>query len=127
MADREYYERVNEILDQSSGTLPTSTPPRPGRAWPVKRWLKRILLGAVAVLCLAYAIDFAQARLRLAGGGSLGSVTVNRYSVIHEKNNRMEFNYVGSDQQTCLRSLFPHFGYTPCWYARRHTEQQIDY
>ena len=63
----------------------------------------------------------------MARGSAFDSVTIDRYSAIHEKNNRLEFNYLGSDQQTCLRSLFPHAGYAPCWYVRRHTQKQIDY
>lgn len=125
MADRRYYERINDILDQS--TLPAPRPGRPRRSWPVKRWLSRLLLWTVGILCLLYVVDLSQARLRLSRGTALSAVTVDRYSVIHEKNNRMEFNYIGSDQQSCLRSLFPHAGYSPCWYARRHTEQRIDY
>lgn len=127
MSDRQYYERVNDILDQSSNTLPANGPGRPRPPWPIKRWLWRLLLGTAAVLCLLYVVDFAQARLRMARGSAFDSVTIDRYSAIHEKNNRMEFNYLGSDQQTCLRALFPHAGYAPCWYARRHKEQQIDY
>jgi len=128
MADRQYYERVNDILDQSSDTLPAPGPDRPRRPWPVKRWLWRLLLWTVGIFCLIYVVDFAQIHYRMANGSSaFGAVTIDRYSVIHEKNNRMEFNFIGSEPQSCLHSLFPHAGFAPCWYARRHTEQSIDY
>ncbi len=127
MADRQYYQRVNEILDQSSGSLPEPEPPGPPRAWPIRRWLRRGLIWIVAVVCLVYVTDWAQARYRMTTNTALGSVTIDRYSVIHQKNNRMEFNYLDSEKRACLRSLFPHSGYAPCWYAQRHTEQRIDY
>jgi hypothetical protein len=26
--------------------------------------------------------------------------------------------------ESCIHAMFPHFGYTPCWYAVRHTTVQ---
>jgi hypothetical protein len=86
------------------------------------------LLALVGALCVAYVVDFALARYRMAGNhNAFGSVTIDRYSAIAEKANKTEFNYLGSENRTCLHSLFPHAGYPPCWYARRHTQQRIDY
>jgi hypothetical protein len=134
MADRQYYERINQMLDQGRSNLPT--PPRrtfpPGLAAQLKRLLRVLLLVLIAALCLAYVVDFAQSHYRMsAGRNAFGSVTVDRFSAIPQKapggTNRTEFDYMGSENQTCLNSLFPHAGYTPCWYARRHTDRRVNY
>jgi len=39
--------------------------------------------------------------------------------------NQVEYSVGPSVMQTCVDALMPHFGYTPCWYLRRHTYQQI--
>ena len=56
---------------------------------------------------------------------SFGSVTVQEYYAIQEKNSRTEYMFKSSEQQTCTNSLFPHSGFPPCWYARRHTEKAV--
>lgn len=130
MAEQPYYDRINQILDQSRPELP-EPPRRRFRRWRPgtwKRWLRIALLALVAVLIVAYAADAALAHYRIAGNhGAFGSVTIDRYSAIAEKANKTEFNYLGSENRTCLHSLFPQAGYTPCWWARRHTQQRIDY
>ena len=70
----------------------------------------------VAVAAGAYAGDMLMFRIRSA---PYGSVTVRVYYAIQEKNSRTEYMYKNSEQQTCVRSLFPHSGVTPCWYLRR--------
>ena len=46
--------------------------------------------------------------------------------VIHEKNGKVEYQFGAPEEQPCVNSLFPHFGYAPCWYVRRHTQKQVD-
>jgi hypothetical protein len=46
---------------------------------------------------------------------------------VHEKNNKTEFMFPRETQnQDCVHSLFPHMGYSPCWYLNRNREQRID-
>ena len=81
------------------------------------------LLGLFVVL---YAGDYGILRIRIARNSGYDTVTVHQYYAINEKNNRTEYVF-GSDQnQPCVNSLFSHQGLPPCWYLRRHPEQQIE-
>jgi len=55
-----------------------------------------------------------------------GSISVTQVYVIHEKNGKTQYQYVPPQDQVCVHALFPHFGYSPCWYVSRHAEKQID-
>jgi len=85
--------------------------------------IKKIAIAALLGLLLLYGGDYAIFRLR---HSPTGSVTVRRYLAIQEKANRVEYVFNGEQNQTCVQSLFPHRGSTPCWYLSRHTEQRID-
>jgi hypothetical protein len=57
----------------------------------------------------------------------MGTVTIQRYDAISEKNNKTEFDFESPITVTCVHSLFPHMGYQPCWYLSRHSEQRTNY
>jgi len=93
--------------------------------------LRRILLYALAVLALlaglVYAGDYVSIRYRIPKNrDQFGTVTVTRLYVIHEKNNKTEYELAPSENRTCVYSLFPQLGYRPCWYVSRHTEERIE-
>jgi hypothetical protein len=72
-----------------------------------------------------YAGDYASVRFRIPRSKEpFGTVTVYHYLAIQEKNNRQEFVFQGTEQQTCVHSALPHMGFAPCWYAEKHTEQR---
>ncbi|HMK28528.1 MAG TPA: hypothetical protein VK473_02515 [Terriglobales bacterium] len=92
----------------------------------VKRVLSTALVTLGAVVAL-YGADYLQLRYRIARNrNAYGTVTVERFEAIKEKNNRTEFVFEEPQTQTCTHSLFPHGGYAPCWYASRHTEKRTD-
>jgi hypothetical protein len=83
---------------------------------------KRVLIGAMIVLALVYVGDYAWVRYRMGssrGGQAFGTVTF--YYATPLKNKRVEIFYHQPQTEVCVHSLFPHFGYRPCWYARRDT------
>ena len=87
----------------------------------------RMLAGVILVVCLVYVGDDLSARFRIPGNRDpFGTVHVDRYYAIPEKNNKVQFLRADPETVTCVHSLFPHFGYSPCWYARRTTRKQID-
>jgi len=93
--------------------------------------VKRIFLLSVLVLCallaLVYAGDYLSLRYRIPHHREqFGKVTVRSYYAIEKKANKIEFDYAGTEDDTCVHSIFPHFGYSPCWYLSRHTEKRID-
>jgi hypothetical protein len=97
----------------------------------LERILRRVLGIAAFFLCgllsITYAADYLSVRYRIPGNREqFGTVTVRRYDAVQEKNGKTEFLFNPPEAQTCVRSLFPHFGYTPCWYLQRHAEQRTD-
>ena len=80
-----------------------------------------ILLAAVVFLGDYLAVRFPGSR------NPFGSVDVQPYYAIHLKNKKTEFDFnVPTETNVCVRSLFPHMGYPPCWYASRKTVHRID-
>ena len=86
------------------------------------RWfLMAVLLLAVVFLGDYLAVRFPGSR------NPFGSVDVQPYYAIHLKNKKTEFDFdVPPQTNVCVRSLFPHLGFPPCWYAARKTSQRID-
>lgn len=88
----------------------------------------RILITALAGMVALYVGDDLSVRYRIPGSRKpFGTVTIRRFDAIPEKNNRTEYVYENPITVTCIRSLFPHLGYEPCWYLSRHAEQRINY
>jgi hypothetical protein len=88
----------------------------------------RILMVAVVSLVIVYVGDDLSVRYCIPKSRKpLGTVTIQRYDAIPEKNGKTEFAFEDPVIQTCVHSLFPHLGYQPCWYVGRHSEQRINY
>lgn len=86
-----------------------------------------ILLIVLVSLAIVYALDYAVLRYRIATNRNpYGTVTVRPYYAVPRKDHKTEFLFDDPHDQTCVNSLFPHFGDTPCWYLTRHTEPRID-
>ncbi|MFZ0292848.1 MAG: hypothetical protein WAL52_04540 [Candidatus Sulfotelmatobacter sp.] len=96
----------------------------------IQRFLRRLLLIAVlsltAVVSIAYALDYAVFRYRIAANKGFGQVTVTSYDAVQQKSGKTVFLFNPPQAQTCVNSLFPRAGYVPCWYLQRHPEQRTD-
>lgn len=97
----------------------------------LRQRLFRGVLAFVAVLVsaalLAYGIDFAIFRVRVATNRSpYGSVVVNHYTAVLQKNGKTLLTFDPPQAWTCVNALFPHSGYLPCWYLQRHPDQRTD-
>ena len=79
-----------------------------------------IALALLGVAVAAYAGDWLVFSLR---GSVTSKVTVNRFLSAPLKNNKLELDYLGSEDVPCSVSLFPHGGHLPCWYLRKHKNQ----
>jgi len=84
---------------------------------------KKILLSLIVFAAVAYAGDDLIARLR---GRPGAEVKVNRFLVIPQKFNKIEYDPQDPVMVHCVSALFPHFGSQPCWYLRRHAVQLVD-
>ena len=81
--------------------------------------VKRVLLAAALGLTVLYLGDCLLIELRIHEGRKpFGTVRIESYSTVPEKNNKMEFFYGDPEDVECVHALFPHFGEEPCW-ARR--------
>jgi hypothetical protein len=88
--------------------------------------IPRAALFVLMALVLLYVGDDISARFRLPNGRqTLGSVDVQVMWAIKQKDGRIDYELGDSETQPCLHSLFPHLGYTPCWYLSRHKNQVI--
>ena len=89
----------------------------------MKRWIERIVLMMVAAAIAVYGGDWALYKLR---GSPQSKVTVNRYIAIPLKGNKQEFDYIGTLDAPCSRSLFPQSGLPACWQLRRNPNQGLN-
>lgn len=87
--------------------------------------MKRKLIIVSLVLGILYLADFLSLRLRIPARETFGSVTVHTYYAVKLKNGKTEYDDAGDHDVTCTNSVFSQFGAKPCWYARRHTQEQI--
>jgi len=88
--------------------------------------LARVIAGLVLLLGFVYAVDYLSLHYQIPRRAQLGTVSVREMYEIHEKNNKTEYQFPPAQDQNCVNSLFPHFGYSPCWYLERHSQKRID-
>jgi hypothetical protein len=93
--------------------------------------IKRILIAAVLAMVLLYLGDTLSVRLRRIHPGPsdpFESLSGPRILAIPENSGKIA--YEPDVQQptqtiTCVHSLFPHSGYSPCWYVRKQMQQPV--
>ncbi len=81
---------------------------------------RRALVALALVVLLpaaVYAGDLLVLRYRIARGDGLETLRV--YLATPLKSGKTAVFTDRQETEVCARSLFPHFGYRPCWYARR--------
>lgn len=94
----------------------------------LKRFFRRALLLLVLVAAVAYATDYAILRYRVSTNRSpYSTVTVHPYDVVPRKDHKVEYLPEDPRDETCVNSLFPHMGDSPCWYLVRHKEQAVEF
>jgi hypothetical protein len=87
----------------------------------------RLLSVVLVLVAMVYGGDWLSIQYRIWRHRDVfGTVSVTAVYVIHEKSGKTQYQYDSPQDQTCVRSLFPHFGYSPCWYLSRHREKQIE-
>jgi hypothetical protein len=98
---------------------------------PLWIFVRRALLLLVALAAVAYAGDYVLLRLRAADprlGSAFGSVQMERLYAIPLKNGATEYELDARQPEVsvdCVHALFPHLGYSPCWYLRRNSQKPI--
>ncbi len=84
--------------------------------------MKYAAIGAIVLLAALYLGDYSIAKSK-----PLGSVQVQPFYAIHQKNGKTEFDYnVPQETQSCVASVLPHLGSNPCWYVTTHKTRKIE-
>ena len=99
---------------------------RGGKTPPLRQY--RLWLLILVLLCSGvYLCDYLYVRYRISNHRNpFGVVNIRRYYAIPQKSGKTELVFQEPEDQVCVQSLFPHFGYSPCWYVKRHTDKRID-
>jgi hypothetical protein len=82
------------------------------------KWAAVAVLLGVGVL---YAVE--DLRLRYAAASPVDTLTF--YYSTRLKNGRVQVFYDQPQTEVCVRTVFPHGGRRPCWYARREPVRQV--
>ena len=91
------------------------------------RQIRRGVAIALLALVALYAGDYFSVRYGIPGKRqTFGSVQVQTMYAVRQKDNRIEYSLGDTVTQTCVWSLFPQMGYTPCWYLSGHAKKRID-
>jgi hypothetical protein len=92
----------------------------------ILRLIRRFLLGAAILSAAAYLLDYVVLRVRMASNRNpTGTVTIRPVYEVPQKNRSTEYLLGDLEDRTCVHALFPHSGYSPCWYLSSHKEQHI--
>jgi hypothetical protein len=92
---------------------------------------KRILIALLAALGLVYCGDFLYLRVRMLhpkAADPFESLNGLRVLAIPGKNGKTEYEIDAQNPEqtvTCVHSLFPHAGFSPCWYVKPRINQPI--
>jgi hypothetical protein len=85
----------------------------------------RIFYALLTLVAVAYGYDYASVRSRLSAqksGDPFDVVTYPHLLAIPQKGNKVDYELDAQSpmaSETCVHSLFPHYGYSPCWYVVR--------
>ncbi len=88
----------------------------------------RGLSALILLVAVAYGYDFASVRHRMSAqkpGDPFDVVTYPHLLAIPQKGNKVEYALDAQspmESDPCVHSLFPHYGYTPCWYIVRKSK-----
>jgi len=88
-----------------------------------RSFLKRFVLALILVLAILYSNDYASVRRRMSAktpGDPIDVITHPNLLAIPQKGNKVEYALDAQSpmaSESCVHSLFPHYGYTPCWYV----------
>jgi hypothetical protein len=85
--------------------------------------LKQIATALLALVIVLYIGDYVSVRL---SRDPTGTVQVTKLYAVLQKNGKTEYEEGDAETQTCVNSIFPHLGYSPCWYLRKHKLQQVN-
>jgi hypothetical protein len=94
----------------------------------MRPYLKQIVLTLLLLLAIVYSADALSVRHRMSApkpGDPIDVITYPHILAIPQKGNKVEYALDAQapmESVSCVHSLFPHYGYTPCWYVKRRAK-----
>ena len=83
-----------------------------------------VFMGLAVAAALAYLGDSLYIRREMANSAAaLGRVRF--YYATKLENGKVDIYLDSPQSEVCVRELFPHYGYRPCWYASRNTVRDV--
>jgi hypothetical protein len=88
---------------------------------------KRGLILTLSLFAAVYVGDYLWLRYRMLPGktGPVETLKIQRTYAVPRKDGRTEFVFGDPETVTCVHALFPHLGYSPCWYVKRNVTKPI--
>jgi hypothetical protein len=87
------------------------------------RRLGQLVIALLVLFAALYVGDWIGLQVRIAHGTAYSVVEVNQFLATPLKGNKVEYDLMGTVQETCSRSIFPQKGNPPCWWLERHKSQ----
>jgi hypothetical protein len=82
---------------------------------------------ALIGLAILYLLDWSVFEVRRMRGTAMATVAVEQYLQTPLKGSKAEYDYLGSSNQSCARSLLPQYAAStwnpPCWWLAQHKAQ----
>jgi hypothetical protein len=97
----------------------------------LRRFAKRVLMCLACGLIVIYVCDFVYFRIRMIHPrftNPLETFTAPRLYAIGVKGGKVDYELDEQNPEqtwTCAHALFPHAGYSPCWYLKPKSRQPI--
>jgi hypothetical protein len=92
---------------------------------------KWLLISVLTLFCALYASDELSFQYKvhsLRSGNAFGAVDMQRLLAIQLKGGKVQYTLdqqQPAQMQKCVYSLFPHAGFSPCWYLLRQSRKPI--
>jgi hypothetical protein len=83
----------------------------------------RVSLALLIAGMAGYLLDAAVLQARLHHGTAYQVIEVDQFLRTPLKGQKDEYDLTGQISVTCVRSVFPQVGYSPCWWVERHRTQ----
>jgi hypothetical protein len=88
--------------------------------------LKAILIAAPMLFVVLYAVDYLWLRFRMSHPQAGQAFEIVRfYWATPIKGGKEEIFFDQPQTETCARAIFPHLGYSSCWYSEHKTVRVI--
>lgn len=70
-----------------------------------------------------YVLDWLIFAIRVQNQTAYSTVQVDQFLATPLKGQKEEFDFLGTQAQSCVRAIFPHPSNPPCWWVERHKTQ----